>query len=124
MAVEVDERSMFHHSPSETNVVWVTWVRSAIAIVNSLIGRLIFVRPFLARNFWNSRDAQRQVANCRLKYALRTHQRDAASVELESLLKDTSGKNRPAMKSGLLCQEVEGRNPYDSIEVGSHWPES
>ncbi len=86
MAMEVDEGNVLHHRSSQTNVVWVTWIGSAVAIVDALVRLLVFVWPLLARDFGNSRDAQGQIAKGWLENALRRHKWDAAPIELESAL--------------------------------------
>ena len=54
--------------------------------MDTFVGRLVLIRPFLPRNLWNGCDAQRQIAYSRLENALRANERDAPTVEFESLL--------------------------------------
>jgi len=110
---------LYHRAP-ETGVVWVAGVRTAVAIIDPFVRSLIFVGPFLARNLGHGRDAQGQLANGWLEDALWSYQRDAAPIDLESAFEYAAGQHRASMQGGLLLQEIEGRHPDGSIEVGSH----
>jgi len=97
MSVKVDQRNVLYHRAPETRVVWVAGVRTAVPIVDPFVRSLIFVGPFLARNLGHRRDAQGQLANGWLEDALRSYERDAAPIDLESAFEYAAGQHRASM---------------------------
>jgi hypothetical protein len=99
MPVKVDQGDVFKHRSTKTSVVRVARIVTAVAIVNSLIRRLVLIWSFPARNLGYGRDAQRQVADSWLEDSLRSEKRHPAPVEFESLLQKTSRENKPSVQS-------------------------
>jgi len=117
-AVKVHERNPALHGETQADIVTVVRIGPTVSIEDDVRPHLILVGTRATLNDWRRVDAERHVRQDRgLENTLRPNEGNPVSFEVKPSLEHLVGQ-RVRMEDRLLREELKGREPDATVEVG------